>query len=334
MKKTRLFVLKMVFVLLCVSLSYGTHAQTNNALNFANNAYVSTNYTPNTMQAYTFSAWIYLDDYTGTNQEKMICGNADISFNGFWLEVNKGYVRTWNNHQVDMTSTTLLPLNKWIHVAVTYDLTKVSVYINGVLDISTTTTISSAGGTTLTIGRIGLGQSWFFGNGRIDELSAWNVALTAAQILNIYNNALTGSESGLVAYYKFNQGVANGTNTGITTLNDEKSAYAGTLLGFTLSGTTSNWVGGFSLSTAVNLISANDNISISQNAEKQITVTLNGISNFNGGIISVYNANGQKLITQPIDADKTLLNTQFNAGIYLVSVSIDGQTATKKVLVK
>lgn len=57
-------------------------------------------------------------------------------------------------------------------------------------------------------------------SGYLDEVRIWNVALNAQDILNFYNCELSGTEPGLVAYYNFNQGVANGSNSSITTLTD------------------------------------------------------------------------------------------------------------------
>ena len=57
----------------------------------------------------------------------------------------------------------------------------------------------------------------------------------------------SGSSSGLVAYYNFDDGTAAGTNT-VTTLFDQTSnAYNGTLNNFALSGTVSNWVESYAM---------------------------------------------------------------------------------------
>lgn len=62
---------------------------------------------------------------------------------------------------------------------------------------------------------------------------------------------LAGNESGLVDYYNFNQGVAGGSNTGLTSLTDKTTvANTGTLNGFALSGSSSNWVSGQSATIA------------------------------------------------------------------------------------
>lgn len=59
------------------------------------------------------------------------------------------------------------------------------------------------------------------------------------------SSELTGSESGLVAYYNFKQGVAGGNNAGVTTLIDLTSNNNdGDLQNFALNGSTSNWVNG------------------------------------------------------------------------------------------
>jgi hypothetical protein len=49
--------------------------------------------------------------------------------------------------------------------------------------------------------------------------------------------------SGLVAYYLFNEGIAGGNNTGVTTADDVTSNHlAGTLTNFALTGSTGNRV--------------------------------------------------------------------------------------------
>ncbi len=111
----------------------------------------------------------------------------------------------------------------------------------------------------LTNDRISLGQDWDnittsnFYEGMIDDLRIWNVARTQVEIQTNINVVLTGSESGLIGYYRFNQGVAGGTNTGINTLDDiTTNSYDGSLNGFALSGGTSNWVDGICEAVQVN----------------------------------------------------------------------------------
>jgi hypothetical protein len=97
--------------------------------------------------------------------------------------------------------------------------------------------------------RYSLAQEWDNTNtsdhfrGTIDDVRMWNVSRTQLQIQSNMNTEVTGSESGLIAYYNFNQGISSGNNTGLTTSNDLSSNnYDGTLVNMTLNGSTSNWI--------------------------------------------------------------------------------------------
>lgn len=80
-------------------------------------------------------------------------------------------------------------------------------------------------------------------NGMIDEVRIWNVARTRCQINTYKNCEIPSNAPGLLVNYHFNQGIANGNNTAVTTLTDAtSSAITGTLAGITLTGTASNWV--------------------------------------------------------------------------------------------
>ncbi len=168
---------------------------------------------------------------------------------------------------------TPISINTWYHVAITYnDATKLlSLYTNGVLVDDSVLTSSY----TETTGYLGAVQ--YFGNpvaffaGQMDELRFWNYARTGAQIAGNMNCNLTGDEPGLTAYYKFNQNIANGTNTGMTTLADSSDkcvTLPGTLQNFALTGTTSNWVSQAGAGTGVAGTCSNNfaNISISGNS--------------------------------------------------------------------
>ncbi|WP_164490064.1 LamG-like jellyroll fold domain-containing protein [Runella sp. SP2] len=88
-------------------------------------------------------------------------------------------------------------------------------------------------------------------NGSIDELRIWNVARTQAEIQAGLCGSLSLPQTGLLMYYQFDHGVANGNNTNISKLvnSADPNVYAGTLNGFALNGSTSNWVAPKSLPT-------------------------------------------------------------------------------------
>lgn len=152
------------------------------------------------------------------------------------------------NPDYTIVSNTIVNDGIWKHVAVTRTKATgaIKIYINGVLDNSgTSTNVSSlTAPSDIKIGKIQTSTNYF--NGTLDDIRIWNYERTALQILGGMNTELVGNESGLVVYYNCNQGTANGTNTGITTINNEVSAsnFNGGLYSFSLTGQASNWVVG------------------------------------------------------------------------------------------
>ncbi|MEQ8240952.1 MAG: LamG-like jellyroll fold domain-containing protein [Cyclobacteriaceae bacterium] len=187
--------------------------------------------------ALTIEAWVYLD----------VVKNVPIvhKWGGlgaqYSLEVHSGklnLVIASPQGGMSITSNAALSTGQWIHVAGTFDGQVTALYINGTLDKSTDfgnqRTINS-GTTSVAIGRRSDGASNFW-DGRIDEVRIWNKGRSASEISANLNQELNGTESGLVAYYNFNQS-AGTTISDITTNNND-----GTLTDFALTGSTSNWV--------------------------------------------------------------------------------------------
>ncbi|WP_405575899.1 LamG-like jellyroll fold domain-containing protein [Winogradskyella sp. Asnod2-B02-A] len=116
-------------------------------------------------------------------------------------------------------SSNVLNLNSWNHVAGTFNNGVLKLYVNGIEVNSGNTTFTSIPTSTinLAIGEdINVGAYEFF-NGQIDELSIWNKALKPSEITSGYNKILEGTESGLAAYYDFEEG------TGSSVLIDKSS---------------------------------------------------------------------------------------------------------------
>ncbi|MCC3159264.1 T9SS type A sorting domain-containing protein [Hymenobacter sp. 15J16-1T3B] len=96
----------------------------------------------------------------------------------------------------------------WHHVAASYDGSRVKLFIDGakVLDQAQTGAVAT-NTNALTLGtQRGYGE---FYNGQADELRFWNVARSEAQIQADYNKTVLGTQPGLVAYYRLDEG--NGT---------------------------------------------------------------------------------------------------------------------------
>ncbi len=136
-------------------------------------------------------------------------------------------------------------LDKWTHVALVSEGNGGSfkgVYLDGVLVASGTISdgpdVALSG---LTIGAWTVPSEYH--KGKIDEFRIWNVVRSQADIQAKMNCELTGAEANLVAYYKFNHGLSEESNAGVTTLTDMTSGgNNGTLNNFALAGATSNWV--------------------------------------------------------------------------------------------
>jgi hypothetical protein len=78
---------------------------------------------------------------------------------------------------------------------------------------------------------------------------------------------------------------------------------------------------------------ANNSVIISTNESKQILIN-RGTELNNDGIVTVYNAVGQKLVSSTLSNSHLILSKPFNSGIYVVSVNIAGTNTTKKVIIK
>lgn len=205
----------------------------------------------------------------------------------------------------------------WHHVAAVFDpnaANKVSLYVDGVLDVAGNLTVTVNTGSTLPV-RIGrrIDEVNSF-NGSIDEVRIWNVAKTQAEIQESMNVELCTPQSSLKTYYKFNQGTAGGTNTTENTLTDSSgNNYTGTLGNFALSGSTSNWIASQTLPMAtVNNSITNDN-------SGTLTATVTGATY---QWIDCNNAN------TPISGATSQTFSPSIVGSYAVQLSKNGCTAT------
>ena len=108
------------------------------------------------------------------------------------------------------------PLDTWTHVAWTFDpqsSQKINTYINGVL-VHSATALGTITNTPSPNDEFRIGNRLTGGNpfgGAIDEVRVWNVVRTAAQIQQSMSAVLTGTESGLKGYWRFEEG--SGTTT-------------------------------------------------------------------------------------------------------------------------
>ncbi len=100
----------------------------------------------------------------------------------------------------------------WYHLAGVYNGNTVALYINGVAEAVQPAASTLSYGSNNTYNYMIGGTSWNnrCWNGAIDEARIWNVARSQAELITGMYNVVSTSSTGLVAYYKFDQGTAGG----------------------------------------------------------------------------------------------------------------------------
>ena len=105
-------------------------------------------------------------------------------------------------------STTTVTSGAWVHMAAVRvrSTGTMRVVINGVEESATSgnSTATLTASATIDIGGNTIDGRYF--KGKLDEVRVWNVARTAAQIAGMMSMRLTGSEAGLVGYWRFDDG--------------------------------------------------------------------------------------------------------------------------------
>ncbi|MFY8128388.1 MAG: LamG-like jellyroll fold domain-containing protein, partial [Chitinophagaceae bacterium] len=202
---------------------------------------------------FTVEAWVRPNHATNTITFLSTREPQEYTFDAKFADGNKILVDCGNG--VDSWGTGLLSFNyiysvgKWMHIAIAYNGTSCTVYINGVsLGTQTTNVNFPMLFASTSFIKIGSVQGLQFFNGSIDEVRFWSTTRTATEILNNFRDTVATNSAGLFAYYRFDNGTAGGTNTGLTTLTNEiGSSLTGTLNNFALTGSSSNWVESYAM---------------------------------------------------------------------------------------
>lgn len=144
--------------------------------------------------ARTFSAWIYMDENTGS---KTVFSIGDGKNDGKFQEVfriNQGRATlSWKTSSItedSLVANTNIPLNQWTHVSYVYDGTAFTIYINGAIDSISVVTTPYYEKRNLYLGS-GYNSNDYF-KGRMDDVLIFNRALSETEI-----SALFGSGNNL-----------------------------------------------------------------------------------------------------------------------------------------
>lgn len=141
---------------------------------------------------YTLLCWIYATAFSiSSNGGSPLCGNLTINTTAeYWSfgPINTGKVRMYFYSGVINTfdSISTLSTNTWYYLTLSKVSNTISIYINGVLDRSTTLSVTpqSSNSSPFTIAA-GANSSKF--NGRVSLLNIYNVGLSASEVLQNFN---------------------------------------------------------------------------------------------------------------------------------------------------
>ena len=270
----------------------------------------------------------YALDFDGTNDYVSIGNESNFDFTTAmtveaWIKVDtfdkewqaivtKGD-NTWRLHRAastnhisfgtdgvnitDLEGSTDVNDGQWHHIAGVFDGSNKYLYVDGNLDaFANVTGTIDTDNAVVNIAENSQSTDRYF-DGLIDEVRIWNIARNQTEIQDNMNDVLSGNESGLVAYYKFDQ--TSGTELYDYTGNDN--------LGTLQNMDDSDWVAfgwGGSLAAPQNLV-----ISTSGN---DVILTWN--SGSRNGVYNVYSS------TEP--------EAEFPSGWTLIGENIENTTWT------
>lgn len=185
----------------------------------------------------TMEAWIYHNG--GTNTDHMLMSNGGVNTSGYSFFINAGRVMVLLLGGKGVYNTGVsVPTNQWCHFALVISTTGCTLYRNGVQVYTNSIIPTTPMGSFVIGGNPGQGQPY---DGMVDEVRIWNVARTQAEIQAGMAAEIDPATPGLVGYYTFNQGVADGDNTGLTTVIDMTGNKNATLSNFVMTGSASNF---------------------------------------------------------------------------------------------
>ena len=159
--------------------------------------------------AFTWEAWVNITKTSWPYYEEWATLFSKDGFSSeAWFSIFSNGVADvrFNDQSFRTPSSNAIALQTWQHVAVTWDGSNVCYFFNGQLDrVVPHTNITVNTSNILVIGRDAMNGRYHF-NGMMDELRLWNVRRSQADIQSTMHCALTGSETGLVAYWTFDEG--------------------------------------------------------------------------------------------------------------------------------
>ena len=224
----------------------------NSAYNFTNN--------------FTISTWFKSGNTSQTITYIMNKGNGFSMIYNYVPNMVEFYAQFYTGTNPRIGSQMTVSDTNWHHITYSYDGTNFRGYIDGVQHFNN----------TVSFGLIPNTSKLFFGTalanvgnveGCMDEVKIWNTSRTASQINSDRFNCLTGNESGLVGYWRMNEGV-NSLLIDMTSIGNH-----GTLVNMDNSDWINDTIGCYEEACSV-LLSTKPTISVSQSTNYTQTLTV------------------------------------------------------------
>lgn len=160
--------------------------------NFDGSSYVSVPDSPSlgVTTSFTVMTWIYVSGPSSLNFW-LFSKNAPGFGSGYGIAFDHNTAKIWphlgiNGGLHNPQSTGAVTYGQWNLITVTYDGSQIDIYLNGALDstLSVAGTISTNNSPFYIANSPGSPGEYL--DGRIDNLAIWNVALTPAEVQDIY----------------------------------------------------------------------------------------------------------------------------------------------------
>jgi len=160
----------------------------------------------------TFRSDVWIDSFENYNYNIIIRQDEVdwlLQINDYGTEIQL-QIRTVIDEQEDWNDGVMVQVNPgqfvnvWNSISGTYNGSMLRLYLNGLeIGNSSRSGVVSFNSHSLYFGG---GRDNHFIHGRLDNISIWNIALSAFQIQTYMSNPIIGTENGLVGYWNFNEG--------------------------------------------------------------------------------------------------------------------------------
>ena len=155
------------------------------------NDYVSATNFMEDLAAFSTSLWFKADSITASDNIEdadFLYSIGGVYYGAWFSSGNDITIRSYDGNIFDITTISTFSTSTWYHIVHTYDGSTHKIYVDGSEDVSQSSTVNIYGstGNNLIIGAQGGGSIDQFFDGKISNVTIYNVALTAEEVKTLY----------------------------------------------------------------------------------------------------------------------------------------------------